>query len=40
MPPDAVAYAYTFDDLLLLPGASTVLPSEVDLTTRLTRRSA
>jgi IMP dehydrogenase len=38
MPPDAVPYAYTFDDLLLLPGASSVLPSEVDLSTRLTRR--
>ena len=38
MPPDAIAYAYTFDDLLLLPGASAVLPSEVDLSTRLTRR--
>ena len=38
MPPDAFAYAYTFDDLLLLPGASAVLPSEVDLSTRLTRR--
>ena len=38
MTSDAVAYAYTFDDLLLLPGASSVLPSEVDLSTRLTRR--
>ena len=38
MTSDAVAYAYTFDDLLLLPGASAVLPSEVDLSTRLTRR--
>jgi len=27
----------TFDDLLLLPAASEVLPSEVDVTTRLTR---
>src|SRR4030065_315023 len=38
MPQDAIHYAYTFDDLLLLPGASAVLPSEVDLSTRLTRR--
>ena len=38
MSQDAIPYAYTFDDLLLLPGASTVLPSEVDLSTRLTRR--
>jgi len=35
---DAIPYAFTFDDLLLLPGASTVLPSAVDLSTRLTRR--
>jgi IMP dehydrogenase len=34
---DSIPYAYTFDDLLLLPGASAVLPSEVDLSTRLTR---
>ena len=33
-----IHYAYTFDDLLLLPGASSVLPSEADLSTRLTRR--
>ncbi len=38
MPSDTIPYAYTFDDLLLLPGASAVLPSEVDLSTRLTRR--
>jgi IMP dehydrogenase len=38
MSQDAIPYAYTFDDLLLLPAASAVLPSEVDLTTRLTRR--
>ena len=38
MTPDPIPYAFTFDDLLLLPGASAVLPSEVDLTTRLTRR--
>ena len=29
--------AYTFDDLLLVPMASNVLPAEVDLTTRLTK---
>ncbi len=29
--------AFTFDDLLLIPGASEVLPSEVDLSTRLTQ---
>lgn len=34
---DSIPYAYTFDDLLLLPGASAVLPQEVDLSTRLTR---
>jgi IMP dehydrogenase len=34
---DSIPYAYTFDDLLLLPGASAVLPLEVDLSTRLTR---
>ncbi|MCK9375142.1 MAG: IMP dehydrogenase [Syntrophobacterales bacterium] len=33
-----IPYAYTFDDVLLLPGASAVLPSEADLSTRLTRR--
>jgi IMP dehydrogenase len=38
MTQDAIPYAYTFDDLMLLPGASSVLPSEVDLSTRLTRR--
>jgi IMP dehydrogenase len=37
MSQDSIHYAYTFDDLLLLPGASAVLPSEADLTTRLTR---
>jgi IMP dehydrogenase len=37
MPHESIPYAYTFDDLLLLPAASAVLPSEVDLTTRLTR---
>ena len=35
---ESISYAYTFDDLLLVPGPSAVLPSEVDLSTRLTRR--
>jgi len=38
MAQEIIAQAYTFDDILLLPGASAVLPSEVDLTTRLTPR--
>ena len=38
MSQDSIHYAFTFDDLLLLPGASAVLPSEADLSTRLTRR--
>src|SRR5579872_224738 len=29
--------AYTFDDVLLLPAESSVLPKDVDLKTRLTR---
>ena len=29
--------AYTFDDVLLVPGPSSVLPAEVDLSTKLTR---
>ncbi len=33
---DKVERAYTFDDLLLVPGASNVLPSDVNLATRLT----
>lgn len=35
---EPISYAYTFDDLLLVPGASTVLPSEVDLSTQVTSR--
>ena len=35
---DSIPYAYTFDDLLLLPGPSAVLPNEADLSTRLTKR--
>ena len=34
---DDVPLAFTFDDLLLVPAASSVLPAEVDLSTRLTR---
>jgi len=34
---DQIQQAYTFDDLLLLPAASAVLPTEVNLETRLTR---
>ncbi len=37
MSPESIPFAFTFDDLLLLPGASAVLPSEVDLGSRLTR---
>ena len=29
---------YTFDDVLLLPGASSFLPGEADVATRLSRR--
>ena len=29
--------AYTFDDVLLKPAASAILPSEADVSTRLTR---
>ena len=31
-----IPMALTFDDVLMMPGASEVLPSEVSLTTRLT----
>ena len=31
------AEAYTFDDVLLKPGLSDVMPSEVDVRSRLTR---
>jgi len=34
---DAIPEALTFDDVLLVPQRSEVLPSEVDVTTRLTR---
>lgn len=36
MLPDTIEVALTFDDLLLVPSASRVLPNEVSLTTRLT----
>ncbi len=36
MLPDIIEVALTFDDLLLVPSASKVLPNEVSLTTRLT----
>lgn len=37
MLPDNINEAFTFDDILLVPRKSTILPSEVDLSTRLTR---
>lgn len=37
MTPDQIPMALTFDDVLLVPGASAILPSQVELTTRLTR---
>lgn len=37
MNPDKIRPAYTFDDLLLIPAKSEVLPSSVDLATMLTR---
>ncbi|OGR00928.1 MAG: IMP dehydrogenase [Deltaproteobacteria bacterium RIFOXYD12_FULL_50_9] len=33
---EEIEYAFTFDDLLLIPAASNVLPADVDLSTRLT----
>ncbi len=33
----SIAEAYTFDDVLLVPGASTVLPAQADTSTRLTK---
>jgi IMP dehydrogenase len=32
-----VQYAYTFDDLILIPGRSSILPDQVDVRTRLSR---
>jgi IMP dehydrogenase len=37
MAEDQIHNAYTFDDLLLLPAASAILPTDVNLATRLTR---
>lgn len=37
MNPEKIRPAYTFDDVLLAPAKSTVLPSSVDLTTQLTK---
>src|SRR4030042_5255871 len=37
MPKDAIQLGLTFDDVLLLPAKSAVLPGEIDLTTMLTR---
>lgn len=37
MLPAEIKTAYTFDDLLLVPGASKVIPSDVDVSTRLTK---
>ncbi|AVD71333.1 IMP dehydrogenase [Desulfobulbus oralis] len=37
MTPTEIPMALTFDDVLLVPGASSILPSEVDLTTHLTK---
>jgi IMP dehydrogenase len=35
---DEIKPAYTFDDLLLVPAASKVVPSEVDISTLLTKK--
>lgn len=37
MTPNQIPMALTFDDVLLVPGPSSILPSEVELATRLTR---
>ena len=34
---DRVREAYTFDDVLLKPGLSDILPSEADIRTHITR---
>src|ERR1700758_2494899 len=34
---DVAVEAYTFDDVLLKPGLSEILPSDVDIRTRITR---
>ena len=38
MAPPSISEALTFDDVLLLPAASSFLPAEVQLSTRLTRK--
>src|SRR5437867_1350640 len=40
LPEEPLVYALTFDDVLLLPAESEVLPSECDVRTRLTERIA
>src|ERR1700739_3908521 len=37
---DVAVEAYTFDDVLLKPGLSEILPSDVDVRTRITRSIA
>ena len=37
VPAPFAALGLTFDDVLLLPGATTVIPSEVDTSTQLSR---
>ena len=37
IPEKFAALGLTYDDVLLLPGETDVIPSEVDTTTRLTR---
>lgn len=37
MPDDIIEPAYTFDDLLLVPASSNVIPAEVDISTLLTK---
>ena len=39
-PPYSIRDALTFDDVLLQPGHSEVLPSDVDISTQLTREIA
>jgi IMP dehydrogenase len=37
---EKLSFGITFDDVLLQPGYSTVVPSEVDVSTQLTRNIA
>ena len=39
-PPSSIRDALTFDDVLLQPGHSEVLPSDVDISTQLSREIA